>query len=189
MQPRAHTTLLLPIATHALRQELLNLLHAAFRAHPDRYAIAFPEWQGRTGTRAYRTLGNQIRLFAQTPERLVWLLESLSARVDLVRQIRVSPPESLPDDYAGPWVEYRRVRPPKIPADVSERARLDLERVRQQIVSCPDFEVVSRQNGHAFRVFIEQRPPLAPAQMATEIHPDSYGLSVKDRAFALPDLS
>jgi len=95
---------------------------------------------------------------------------------------------AVPEGYNGPWTEYRRYRIPGRSSRLTESRGRRIEAGN----SLPFLHSHSKSNGQAFSIrvlAVPQIQALAPAlDNTTGIAPDSYGLSVPTRPFAVPDL-
>jgi hypothetical protein len=159
----------LPVITR-----LVSVLHGIFRLHPGRFALAFP----RLKSGESRHPGHVVRVFADTREDLDIIVEALTANQRIHGYVRYGYPKSVSPDFKGPWKEYRRYR---IPGNGSR-----LEKCRQYRLeaaeSLPYLRMASKSNGQGFVLFVDCRDGAAPG----DCEPDSYGLSLPSRAFALP---
>lgn len=153
---------------------LMGILHGVFRLQPGRFAVALPE--ARTGPRPHP--GAFIRVFASGREELD-LLEAAIRDHALARDyVLIGYPRSVPVGFSGPWREFRRYR-------ISNRGSR-LEKCREyrlrQAAELPFFRSVSKSTGHGFGLYVAPMDGV-PVE---DCQPDSYGLSVADRPFALP---
>lgn len=156
----------------------LKVLHGAFKQQPGRYALALP-----TGFTA-------LRLFADEREHLDELAEAVEQHPvirDYTWQGRI---RKVPEAFDGAWREYRRYR---IPARKScRKPNDDLRERRMQRADegrFPYFILNSQSTGQQFGLRVEIIPHLQKSDAQTnDAQPDSYGLSVSSRPFALPDL-
>lgn len=182
---RASATLPLPAAA----SKTLAALHKTFVERPGLFALGLPD-APEQGLRC-------LRVFASQASEL----ESLAFRVRDA-PARISDVVTVPEDYAGPWVRYKRFRISTRKNDVSgpwlkagkptdERAfakpegMLRERRIRQAMeAQWPYFEVHSASTGQHFRLIVE--PIAADGPLTETVEPDSYGLSVTTRPFALP---
>lgn len=155
---------------------LMQVLHGILRTYPERFALAFP----RMKMGEARHPGNLIRVFAETQSELALLTEELEASERLRPTIIIKKPCEVPAAYAGPWKEYRRIRVPGNRSRLEKCREYRLNKVEQ----LPHFRTSSKMTGQPFVLFVEERSGAEPA----ECMPDSYGLSVPSRAFALPAL-
>lgn len=162
--------------TLAVVNRLMSILHGAIRQMPGRFALAFP--QARQGGR--RHPGRLIRVFAESREVLDDLVAAIEAHQVVRESAHLGYARSVPADFAGPWREYRRYRIP------SRKSRL--KRARSMRIEAADempyFRLTSRSNEQGFSLYLAVQPGRGPG----DCQPDSYGLSVATRPFALPDL-
>jgi len=158
-----------------LVSRLVSTLHKAFHDSPGQFAIAFPKM--KTGD--LRHPGRKVRVFSDTHEKLSGLRDSLE-HSDLLEAFQINPTQSVPADFDGEWVEYRRYRIP------NTRSRLEKCRFYRLIEAenWPYLRILSKSTGHLFSLHIARMESSGPS----ECFPDSYGLSVSDRPFSLPAL-
>ena len=160
----------------------LEVLHGAFRHQPGRYALALP---GASSDEA-KMRNWTLRVFADSRDDLDSLVAAVADHAVIRDYTRLGYPRVVPEAFSGPWVEYRRYR---IPAQRSLRKPADTLRERRMQAAhqqkLPFFHARSRSNAQSFRVFVQ---PLAGAAGDAECQPDSYGLSVSSRPFAVPSL-
>lgn len=164
----------LPYLTH-----LMRVLHGVFRHEPLKFALALPEL--RTGER--RHPGRTLRVFTEYRDDLQLLRESVHNNATLKGKIRCSEFMEVPEGFAGPFREFRRYRVP------GKTSRLDACRVYRlaHAETLPYFRLTSKsgQGLQGFPVFVEPRDHVSSSP---DCVPDSYGLSVAERPFALPVL-
>jgi CRISPR-associated endoribonuclease Cas6/Csy4 subtype I-F len=156
-------------------RELMAVLHGVFRDHPSQFAVAYPEMK----IGPLRQLGGLVRIFAEDPADLLSLSHLLDRHDLLDFKVKVKPGiQKVPTDYSGPWLEYRRIRVP------NKRSRLEeCRKWRMKYVhNLPYFDIHSQSTNQYFTVFIEQLDGL----QCNDAYPDSYGLSVRSRPFAVP---
>lgn len=157
---------------------VFGALHRCFRNAPGRFAVAFPDGKGFMAV---------IRVFASTHDELEELGNSLaSSRV--VRDYALpGRPKAVPEDYSGPWVQFRRFRIPSRKSDRKPgaplRARRLLEADERRL---PYLLVHSGSTGQSFGLRFECLPG-EPNEGAC--HPDGYGLARASAPFSLPDLA
>lgn len=153
---------------------LALVLHGIQRERPGLFALAFPKL--RKGEQ--RHPGNTIRVFAETSDSLYLVAGLLQANARLRGQVEFRAVRAVPSDFAGGWIEYRRVRLP------GKGSRLTESRAKMFALaaSLPLLRTVSKTNGQGFSLFIDA----IPSSRTDTCDPDSYGLSVSTRAFGLP---
>jgi hypothetical protein len=161
----------LPVVTR-----LMSILHGVFRTYPGRFALAFPRM--RAGE-AYHP-GHIVRVFAEKREDLDFLVSDLDSNPRIAGYVRIGYARPVPAEFPGPWKEYRRFR---IPGRGSRLERCRAYRI-QAGDTLPYFKLGSRSTGQTFSIRIECRDGAPSARC----QPDSYGLSVATRQFALPQL-
>lgn len=156
----------------------LKVLHGAFRDAPRRYALALP--------RHRRQPFAVLRVFAGGRDDLHALVEAVEGHPIIRDYTRLGYPRPVPTDYAGTWTEFRRYR---IPSRHSGRKPGDELRERRMGWAAekrlPYFILQSRSNGQQFGLYVDVRA----GEPTAEAEPDSYGLAVATRPFALPDLA
>ncbi|CAK0781605.1 conserved hypothetical protein [Gammaproteobacteria bacterium] len=155
-------------------ERALGVLHGVFRKSPGKYAIALP--LARFGE--HRHPGTVVRVFSETREDLDRLVAAIQEQSVVMDYLMIGYPRIVPANFSGPWREYRRYR-------ISNRGSR-LEKCRefrlQEASKLPYLRVISRSTGHGFGVYIAQ----LDAGRTDDCKPDSYGLSVATRPFALP---
>ena len=160
----------------------LKVLHGGFRQQPGRYALALPDV---APNRAHPP-GRTLRVFAGSRDDLDALVAAIGGHPIIRDYTRIGYPRPVPGGFSGPWIEYRRYR---IPAQKSLRKPDDtlrerrMEAARQQ--GLPFFQTRSQSNGQSFMLYVQA---LDAATGSPECLPDSYGLSVSSRPFAVPRL-
>ena len=159
---------------------LMWLLHGVMRAQPGRFALAFPAM--RTG--AKRSPGSILRVFAQEASHLAALQENIGQHMVVRDYARFGYVQRIPAGFAGEMIEYHRFRIP------NQKTRLGECRSRRMDAAdeLPFIRFVSKSNTQGFSLYIEPRPPRVAVLERAQCEPDSYGLSVSDRPFALPHL-
>ncbi len=175
----------LPVATF-----LFSVLHGVFRNNPGRFALGFPLM--REGER--RHPGHVFRVFAESEEDWKIVYEELDkherigSRIHLFRE-----PLLIPENYSGPWIEYRRFR---IPTRKSTQFRgehkeriprssqgIDLRQKRiDASAEWPFFRLRSKTTGTIFSLHITKRN----GERTDICCPDGYGLSGTTHSFSLP---
>lgn len=161
----------LPVVTR-----LVSILHGIFREYPGRFALAFPRMQ----TGEHRHPGHVVRLFASSRDDLDIVHKALEENDRIAKYVRTGYPKKVPDDFNGPWVEFRRYR---IPGNGSRLLQCRSYRLKAG-ENLPFLRLMSKGNRNVFSFHIERREGKRPATC----QPDSYGFSVPSRAFALPEL-
>ena len=160
----------------------LNVLHGAFRQRSGRYALALPGVAaGKPQMRNWT-----LRVFAGSRDDLDALVAAVRDHAVIRDYARLGYPCVVPETFSGPWIEYRRYR---IPAQRSLRKPDDTLRERRMQAAreqkLPFFQTRSQSNQQSFQLFVQA---LAGASGGAECRPDSYGLSVASRPFAVPCL-
>lgn len=160
----------------------LEVLHGAFRRQPGRYVLALPG----VLPSAAKIRNWTLRVFAGSRDDLDALATAIGDHAVIRDYTRLGYPRVVPEVFSGLWIEYRRYR---IPAQRSLRKPADTLRERRMKAAreqkLPFFQTRSRSNEQSFRVFVQA---LAGVTGGVECQPDSYGLSVSSRPFAVPQL-
>ncbi|MBK8896348.1 MAG: type I-F CRISPR-associated endoribonuclease Cas6/Csy4 [Candidatus Competibacteraceae bacterium] len=160
----------------------LEVLHGAFRRQPGRYALALP---GVLMEEA-RIQNWTLRVVAGSRDDLDALVAAVADHAVVRDYARLGYPRLVPEAFSGPWIEYRRYR---IPAQRSLRKPADTLRERRMEAAheqkLPFFQTRSRSNEQFFRLFVQA---LEGTSGGAACQPDSYGLSVSSRPFAVPRL-
>jgi hypothetical protein len=153
---------------------LVWVLHGILRQDPGLCALAFPLL--RKGPE--RRLGNLVRVFSDSDAKLGRILQLLSENEGLRGHVRYGTPTRVPENFDGAWIEFRRYRIPNRGSRLkqSRHSRLDTGE------NIPFLRTTSKNNGHSFSLHIDAVPGTKPEMCI----PDSYGLSVTTRSFALP---
>lgn len=156
----------------------LKVLHGAFRDAPGRYALALP--------RHARQPFSVLRVFTGERDHLDALVEAVEPHPIMRDYVRLGYPRRVAVGFDGGWTEFRRYRIPsrragRKPGDDLRQRRMD----RAAENRLPFFIMQSRSNGQQFGLYVDIR---AGAAASSEVEPDSYGLAVTSRPFALPDL-
>lgn len=158
---------------------VVHILHGVFRNLPGQYAIAFPH------PRFFST----VRVFASERTQLDVLVDAIRQHGKIRDYTRLGYPQSIPDDFQGRWVEHRRYRIPTRKSDRRPGAPLRVKRIAAaEENGLPYLMMRSKSTGSQFGLYIETliRQESSPNGQEAECQPDSYGLSVRDRSFALP---
>ena len=160
-----------------LRGRLLAMLHAFFKNHEERYAVAIP--RGGRGLRVFATGREEIDELAAYLQPQVWFRD----------YARLAYPQVVPSDFAGSWSSYSRFRIPTLKSDRKtgdEHGQLRGRRIQAAADGRMEYFVLrSRSNGQGFTLTVQREQASAPAG---ECLPNSYGFGSSIRAFSLPDL-
>lgn len=154
----------------------LKVLHGVFSSHPGQYALALPD---------YPRSFPRLRVFATSREDLDQLVAATETHHTFGEIGRFTYPKSVPEDFSGRWISYRRYRIPSRKAERNPGSNLRLRRIQTaDKADLPYFTLQSHSNGQAWRLYVQTE-----AGSATEsLEPDGYGLASASRPFALPDL-
>lgn len=157
---------------------ILRVLHGAFRRHPGKYALALP---GKD-----KNLFNCIRVFSQTRGDLDLLVDAIVDNPAIRDYGHIGYPRAVPENFDGPWKRYSRFRIPTRKADRDPDHALRTRRIAQADENKQPFFILSSvSTGQRFGLYVQIGPA---TDHQGECMPDSYGLSVASRPFALPDL-
>lgn len=157
---------------------ILRVLHGAFRRHPGKFALALP---GKD--KSHFTC---LRVFSQTRGDLDLLVAAVENNPAIRDYGRIGYPRLIPERYDGPWKQYSRFRIPTRKADRHPEDALRARRIAQaDHKKLPFFILSSVTSGQRFGLYVEVGTAAAHRE---ECMPDSYGLSVATRPFAVPDL-
>lgn len=165
------------LSAPVLRGRLMAILHGCFRQIPDRYAIALPEGQ------------QKIRVFASARADFDALVEALQPNRWMRDYARIGYPREVPDDFAGPWVAYRRYRIPTVRSDRNAAGGISALRdrriryARQQGLEY--FHARSQGTEQSFVLTVERIVLDGPTG---ECKPNSYGLGSATNTFGVPFL-
>lgn len=155
---------------------MLRVLHGVFREYPGKFALALP-----------RRHFSRLRVFAETREDLDLLVSSVRNHPAIRNYGQIGYPDSVPSDFAGPWKRYSRFRIPTRKADRTPNNRLRRSRMEKaEQKNIPFFPMISYTSGQRFSLHVDIQNVSGCLE---ECQPDSYGLSVASKPFALPDLS
>lgn len=152
----------------------MKVLHGVFSSHPGQYALALPD---------YPRSFPRLRIFAASRGDLDQLVAATETHRTLSMIGRFAYPKTVPEDFAGPWISYRRYRIPSRKSERNPDGNLRLRRIQAADSSeLPYFTLQSQSNRQAWRLYVQAQTVAAaePAQ------PDAYGLASASRPFALP---
>lgn len=171
------------LSTPVLANHAVRILHGAFRDQPGQFALALPACEPGKAT----SVGQILRVFATKPEPLMLLLGCIEGHHFVRDYCQLSTIVAVPEDFSGAWVRYQRYRTSN---RNSERKKEGIPLRERRIARAaergfPYFQVTSKSNMHGFRLYIEAILDKAP-DSSNEANPDSYGLAVSSRPFALP---
>ena len=94
------------IPQHAVLSKAYRVLHGAFGGSGGKYAVAFPgAKEGKS-----RSVGNVIRVFADSSAELYSLLEKVRGHHVMRDYARVTMPQDVPEDFSGEWMSWQRIR-------------------------------------------------------------------------------
>lgn len=152
------------------------VLHGILRVQPGMFALAFP----RLHKGEKRGMGNIVRIFTDSIEKLEQIVRIMEANERLRGNLAYRQPQLVPADFNGPWVEYRRFRLP----GTSNRLQEYRQKKLQEAEQVPYIVTKSKTTDQVFSLHIDHRP----GSKSLICQPDSYGLSSSGRAFAVPQI-
>lgn len=175
------TDITLPVVANTV----YRVMHGAFRSLTPKFAVALPEsGPGKT----FRHVGDRIRVFAEAREHLDQLVDAVGNHPSIRDYARILYPKSVPGEYQGSWVSYRRYRTSNRNAGRKEGDTLNARRTAYALEKqLPYLKIWSKSTERYFSLFIEVVKETHPPSVQGE--PDSYGLCVSSRPLALPDIS
>ena len=154
---------------------VFTVLHGVRQSHSLVFALAFP--QMKTGNRPHP--GNVVQVFSDnvTLDAVVAELRLNNFIIDYVHVSRVKP---VPDDV-NTYSQYALFRVP------NRNVRTQQNRINRltDAEQLPYVKVASKSNGQIFSLRIKRTSQDNPS---ASIEPNSYGLAVSTRPFALPDI-
>lgn len=157
---------------------ILRVLHGAFRRNPGKFALALPVKE--------KSHFACLRVFSETRDDLDLLVATIENNPVIRDYGQIGYPHVVPEGYDGPWKQYSRFRIPTRKADRDPEDALRSRRIAYADENnLPFFIVTSDTTKQRFGMYIK----VDHAQThQSECMPDSYGLSVSTRRFAVPDL-
>ncbi|WP_371747911.1 type I-F CRISPR-associated endoribonuclease Cas6/Csy4 [Hahella aquimaris] len=174
------------IAPPILAGYVVGVLHRHYASHPDCYATGFPELND--GDRP--SPGSAIRVFAESRDALDAALDALEGERRLSGLAISGRIRAAPNQWEGPWVEYRRHR---IPARVGKSEQHQESRLRRRAKrlaesqTLPYLMLTSASNLQRFSIHIQS---ITYEQSAVSSNkPDGYGLSRVNSRVLLPKLT
>lgn len=156
---------------------VFGAVHGAMRSLPGRFAVAFPHGKGFLSV---------IRVFASDRQDIDAFAEALTPHSAVRDYAILGYPRTVPEDYSGPWVSYRRYRIPTRKADRKAGAPCRLRRLQfSEKHDLPYLIVNSVSTGQVFGLRFEAVKDVAPT---SDAQPDGYGLARRSALFSVPDL-
>jgi hypothetical protein len=121
-------------------------------------------------------------LFATDIESIEVLISELDKNSFVEKSIQIGFPRSVPSDFDGKWVSYRRYR---IPSRSAGKPRFRIKRMKYLEDNLIWLQMVSSTNKNSFSIpiLVEEANPSIDKGV-----PTSYGLSRADSRIALPVL-
>jgi hypothetical protein len=157
---------------------IMRVLHGAFSHHPGKFALALPAKDNSPFA--------CIRVFSKSREDLDLLVDAVENSPAIRDYGRIGYPRTVPEGYDGPWKRYSRFRIPTRKADRDPGDALRARRIAHaDKTQLPFFIISSVSSGQRFGLYIEIG---VESGNQDDCIPDSYGLSVSSRPFAVPDL-
>ena len=161
-----------------------GLVHAVHQRQAIALACAFPTM--RMGHACHP--GNQLRLFGLARDAIDQVADELELHPFVREYVRMGRVRAVPEGFSGPWTEYRRYRIPGRSSRLTESRGRRIEAGN----SLPFLHSHSKSSGQAFSIRVLALPHTQALPQSldktTGIAPDSYGLAVPTRPFAVPDL-
>lgn len=174
------------ISYPVIANQVLSVLHGAFKALDKVFALSLPNCLPGKKT----SIGNRLRVFSTSEESLKTLLAAIEDHFIVRDYCAFKKIQGVPEDFNGPWVEYRRFRPSNKNADrnngdesISLRERR-MQDARERRL--PYFILRSQSNLQGFSLIVEPRK--FAQDQSVEVAPDKYGLSVSSRSFGVPQI-
>jgi len=161
---------------YAVLEKTQHILHGAF-ADLGKYAISFPDSKQGTSTNKKRSMGNVIRIFAETSQDLYDLIEKIKGHHVVRDNIQMSVPIDVPEDFKGTWSVWRRTR---VAQGRSEDRKRSVGYVEKAI-----FCEMRSSKGHVFPLRVYREKGVKPKD---DFSPSSYGLASLKNMYALPDI-
>ncbi|MDX8399937.1 MAG: type I-F CRISPR-associated endoribonuclease Cas6/Csy4 [Gallionellaceae bacterium] len=149
--------------SYAVLAKAYHVLHGAFGGCDGKYAVAFP--CSKSGLRQ-RTVGSVIRVFAETSADLYSLLEKVRGHHLMRDYMRVNMPQDVPENFAGEWMSWQRVR-------VQKKEGLNRAATIERAEKSPYFDLRSSK-GSVFQMRIYAKKAKPQIEGFT---PNSYGLA------------
>lgn len=141
----------------------VHVLHGAFGANAGKYAIAFPAAKIGEG---YRTIGPSVRVFASSRDDLYELMKLVGEHFTIRDYMRVTIPRDVPEDFAGKWSAWVRIR-------VQKKDGANRDKTIARAKASPFFEI-SSGNGNRFAMRIAN---VTGTHQTEECSSNSYGLA------------
>ena len=159
---------------------MFGLVHAMRQRQAVVLACAFPTLHMGRGCHP----GNRLRLFALTRDVVDQVADQLEAHPFARDYIRINRVRPVPDNFTGAWTEYRRYRIPGRGSRLTESRARRIEAGN----ALPFLHSNSKSNGQAFSIRVLAITHAQVLDNPSGIAPDSYGLSLPTRPFAVPNL-
>lgn len=166
---------------------LVWVLHGIIRIHPARFALAFPRMRKADLDKGIlRHPGNVVRVFAGSRDDLDIVVAALTANERIHGYVQYGYPKLVPENFNGEWKQYRRFR---IPGTTSRTEVCRSNRLAAG-ENLPFFRTSSKTTGQSFSLHVDCVDIVDDGKglIGGDCQPDSYGLSVATRPFALPVL-
>lgn len=161
-------------AAHELMPKIMRILHGIMSNHEGKYAIALP--RSRHGES--RSLGDTIRVFANSSEDLYRLFDAVDDKILFDRHVKIDLPKPVPIDFGGTWHTWKRARIQR--HDGANRVKT-VDRAK----SSPYMTVRSTRNSQEFQLRFHKEPA---ERQTIDFTPNSFGLASNESPFSLPDL-
>lgn len=169
-----------------IANQVMPVLHGAFKKLGGVYALALPNCiPGKK-----MGIGDKLRVFSVQAHDLRELTLAIKDHYVIRDYCSISAPKPVPNDFCGPWIEYRRYRLSNKNAE--RKQDFQTEPLRNRRMRCaeeqrlPYFVLRSASTNRGFSLVVE--PLSATGGNQSQIAPDSYGLSVSSRPFYVPQI-
>ncbi|PSU36278.1 type I-F CRISPR-associated endoribonuclease Cas6/Csy4 [Photobacterium lutimaris] len=157
-----------------LRNDVVSRLHDIFADAPKHsFALAFPEYRGQF-------LGDIIRVFGIDRVLMDMLLTQMQHHFFFRDYTDVSPINTVPEDFKGPYVSYERYRVPNLRSNEGKPHRREKRLLKAK--QLPHLKVTSNGNKKTFLIPIL----MIEVDGKTPFTPNGYGLGSSANKIALP---
>lgn len=183
MKPDTYVDYTLKVGYRASMEEvsqcasfLMKALHAGFSEHKDKFALALPSLDESSPQKKISI----FRVFAQSMSDHMLLHEFVARSGYMDKHFVASFPKNVPEDFAGPFKAFTRIR-------IKSRAA-GVQRLKKMLEVDTNgnawINMQSRENGQRFPMYLESHT----ASAGTEGVLNGYGLSHAANLQFLPDL-
>lgn len=155
---------------------LFRTLHAVFTQMPGHFALAFPHLEHKSPQARLSV----FRVFAESLEDLKELHDLMKAGDGLNRIFKAAFPETVPENFSGPWKAYRRARIHS--RNIPEARAKTMRKLDEDGSSW--INMGSKENRQRFRLYVA----IVDGQSGANGQINSYGLSVANNLLFLPHI-